>query len=159
MRHYSKTHGKHCYLRSFKTSCRQCGADVLYWECTHGSKVFFEYPPYGKLIKHHCRFAPQKPSSTKYKVIVKRPKRLRLFEEEIFNCPICGKYFKHLHDLLNHLHELEHQDEFHGAFFKNELTILEPHEFKKEKPFSYKVKFGRINIKKKNSQKDRIEKF
>ena len=98
-------------------------------------------------------------SSTKYKVIVKIPKRLGLLEEEIFTCPICGKYFKTKQDMFNHLHELEHQDEFHSAFFKNELAILEPHETKKEKSFSYKVNFGRINIKRRKSRNDRTEKF
>jgi hypothetical protein len=55
MRNFNKSHGKHCYYRSFQTKCLRCGVEVLYWECRHGCKIFFNYPPYGKLIQHRCR--------------------------------------------------------------------------------------------------------
>ena len=77
MRHFYKSHGKHCYLRSFQTSCRKCGADVLYWECTHGSKIFFDYPPYGKLRRHYCRNLDGISHKRKiFPVVVKKPKGL-----------------------------------------------------------------------------------
>ena len=77
MRHYYKSHGKHCYLRSFQSKCPKCNVNILFWECTHGCKVFFEYPPYGKLVRHICRRRDgsfnQKP---KFSIIVKKPEGL-----------------------------------------------------------------------------------
>jgi len=90
MRHFYKTHGKHCYLRSFQTKCPKCGKDVLYWECGHGSKKIFNYPPYRKLIRHFCRQDKTGINNRKrFPVIVKSTKGL--LENESPSCPICGK--------------------------------------------------------------------
>lgn len=151
MRHYSKVHGKHCYLRSFKTSCRKCGADVLYWECTHGCRVFFEYPPYGKLIRHHCRPMINKACRNKYKVIVKTPKKM--FDPQIvFNCPVCGKSFKTKNSLEDHIHELKNIDKAHKNFSENKFSIEEDKDNKKILIYQ-KPKFGKINIKNKKDCK------
>jgi hypothetical protein len=150
MRHNYKSHGKHCYLRSFKTSCRKCGADVLYWECTHGSKIFFEYPPYGKLQRHYCRreqglFNKKK----KFPTVVKPPKGL--LENPYLSCPVCGKIFKTESSLQNHIKERKKDDLKHFLFADNRLVFNEKDEKKKfkseNKEFQYKPKFGRINIK------------
>ena len=77
MRHFYRTHGRHCYLRSYQTKCPKCGVDVLYWECTHGSKVFFKYPPYGKLVRHFCRYHSARiERKRKFPVVVKISKGL-----------------------------------------------------------------------------------
>ncbi len=146
MRHYSKIHGKHCHLRSFKTTCRKCGADVLYWECTHGCKVFFDYPPYGKLIRHHCMPTTNFSRKNKYKVIVKPPQKL--FESHIINCPICGKSFTTKSSLEMHVQQLQHQDIWHKAFIENKMSIQQEEE-ESENELFVKPKFGRINIRKK----------
>ncbi|UCC21034.1 MAG: hypothetical protein JSV62_07075 [Promethearchaeota archaeon] len=152
MRHNYKSHGKHCYLRSFPSVCPKCNATVLYWECTHGSKVFFEYPPYGKLIRHYCRHR----TGSLYKknifpVIVKKPKGL--LETKSLSCPICGKLFKSQKDLQNHLDNLKKNDIYHRLFFENKMSFevrhkhIIPNETNQIKD-NNKLKFGKINIKK-----------
>ncbi|MHA2392954.1 MAG: hypothetical protein ACXAEX_13495 [Promethearchaeota archaeon] len=153
MRHFYKTHGKHCYLRSFQTECPKCGADVLYWECSHGSKVFFTYPPYGKLIRHYCRHPHGAlKQKKKFPVIVKTPKGL--LEEESPSCPACGKLFKNISNLNDHIKTLTTQDKLHQRFFNSSLKFKKDYGEKGQdysdriKPFNG-PKFGRINIKKK----------
>lgn len=154
MRHFYKSHGKHCYLRSFKTSCPTCGADVLYWECTHGSKIFFEYPPYGKLVKHYCRsHLPSRANNSKFKIIVKRPSRL--FEDSNISCPICGKLFNNTSSLDDHLMMLKRTDPEHKSFFKDRIKFNEEemnkNNIKQEEDNSFhRPKFGQVNIKKVN---------
>jgi uncharacterized C2H2 Zn-finger protein len=151
MRHYNKSHGKHCYLRSFQTSCKKCGADVLYWECTHGSKIFFEYPPYGKLQRHYCRKDRVLSNKKKqFPIVVKSPKGL--LEDPYFNCPVCGKIFKKETSLQDHLKEQKKGDLEHFLFASDNLTFKKK-SIKKDNLGSeinksqYKLKFGRINIK------------
>ena len=153
MRHYYKSHGRHCYLRSFKTKCPKCGKDVLYWECTHGSKVFFEYPPYGKLIRHLCRIIPEKYSKkNKFRILIKSPKGL--LENKSPSCPVCGKLFKSKKDVNNHLQTLAKEEKLHKEFFSNELIFKNPvsediKTHKTQNNLYSKPEFGRVNIKKK----------
>ena len=151
MRHFYKSHGKHCYLRSFQTSCRICGADVLYWECTHGSKMFFEYPTYGNLRRHYCRKdRGLLKGGKKYPIVVKTPKGL--LENPYFSCPVCGKLFRKENYLKDHLNELKKNDSNHKLFFqnkiifKNKLNDMKKLKYEKNK-FQDTIKFGRINIK------------
>ncbi|MFX1418635.1 MAG: hypothetical protein ACFE9N_06925 [Promethearchaeota archaeon] len=152
MRHNYKSHGKHCYLRSFPSTCPKCAATVLYWECTHGSKVFFEYPPYGKLIRHYCRH--HKSSLYRkniYPVIVKKPKGL--LEPKSLSCPICGKLFKNEKSLQNHLFSLEKNDIYHKLFFENKISFEDHYKYiipieTDQIENNIKPKFGKINVKK-----------
>ena len=147
MRHFYKSHGKHCFLRSFQTSCPSCGADVLYWECHHGSKIFFQYPPYGKLIKHYCRSSQTKSKvKTIHPIIVKIPKRI--FEVSIINCPICGKIFKNESNLHDHIEQMKKNDLQHKLFVQNKLSFDEDLNNKVQVEFP---KFGKINIKKRKN--------
>jgi hypothetical protein len=146
---FFKTHGSHCFLRSFKTSCPSCGEDVLYWECTHGSKVFFQYPPYGKLIKHICKKYKGKNLKNKYSIIIKRPKGL--LESASPSCPFCGKLFKNEINLTDHLKQLRKTDILHKTYFNDDIKIEKEEgedtykKVKKNKPH-YKALFGRLNI-------------
>jgi len=152
MRHYYKTHGKHCYLRSFQSKCPKCNADILYWECTHGSKVFFEYPPYGKLVRHFCRHHEDSLNVKKrFQVIVKKPKGL--LENQSPCCPICGKLFKNSINLENHLENLKKNDINHQLFFKNRISFENENKANIKKDLgSIKSRdqscFGKINLKK-----------
>jgi len=145
MRHFYKSHGKHCYLRSFQTKCQRCDADVLYWECTHGSKIFFEYPPYGKLIRHFCRADKRKYNQKKkFPIIVKKPMGLLVSASP--SCPVCGKIFKSESNLKEHLKQLKKSDDHHKNFYNDKVM------FEKEKKFNiinedYTPKFGTMNIK------------
>ncbi|MFW9945950.1 MAG: hypothetical protein ACFFDX_03885 [Candidatus Odinarchaeota archaeon] len=156
MRHYYKSHGKHCYLRSFQTTCPKCGVDVLYWECSHGSRVFFQYPPYGKLIRHYCRHSSKlSHQNKKFQVIVKTPNYL--LDSLFLNCPICGKPFKDIKNLKDHLKQMKKNEEKHRLFFSNSMKFEgEFMEFKNEKYEQVnpknKPKFGKINIKKKENK-------
>ena len=151
MRHNYKSHGKHCFRRSFQTKCRKCGVDVLYWECTHGSKIFFEYPPYGKLVRHYCRKPLGKKLINKYPVFVKRPQKL--LKDASPSCPACGKLFKSEYDLKEHLKQLKNRDKLHEQFLKNDFVFNTAHEKKKSISTGNYV-FGKMNIKPK---KKRIE--
>lgn len=150
MRHYYKTHGRHCYLRSYKTSCPSCGKDVLYWECTHGSKVFFEYPPYGKLIRHRCKKYKGKSRRKKYKIIVKSPKGIS--EDPSPRCKACGKYFSDEASLQSHIEQLKSYDAIHKDLFAFDRKDTSSNGFsnKKEEKFKlhYKPEFGKITFKK-----------
>jgi len=145
MRHFYKSHGKHCYLRSFQTVCKKCGADVLYWECTHGSKMFFEYPPYGKLIRHICKKNRGLMRGKKnFPTIVKTPKGL--LENPYFSCPVCGKLFRKEIYLKDHLNEQKKNNSEHKLFFKNKITD-DMNKLKSENnKFQDNLRFGRINI-------------
>ena len=41
-------HPYDCTSRKFPLNCRYCGQRVVYWECYHGSKVFFDPPDRGE---------------------------------------------------------------------------------------------------------------
>jgi len=153
MANFLRSHGKHCYYRSFPTECPKCGEKVLYWECRHGCKVFFNYPPYGKLIQHRCRRYKGKNVKNKYPVIVKPPKGL--LEEASPKCPVCGKTFKHQSDLDSHIKQLKKNDPQHNKFFEGTLKFIDDIDNKSLKDSKKannitKPKFGTINIKRRN---------
>jgi uncharacterized C2H2 Zn-finger protein len=124
---------------------------VLYWECTHGSKIFFEYPPYGKLQRHFCRQTRGRLSKKKeFPVVVKQPKGL--LEEPYFSCPVCGKIFKEEKSVQDHLKERKKDDLEHYLFDNDKLNFNDKlnknNKLGSESDkFRYKPKFGRINIK------------
>ena len=151
MRHFYKSHGKHCFLRSFQTVCKKCSADVLYWECTHGSKMFFEYPPYGKLIRHNCRkhqgLLRGKKGSP---IVVKTPKGL--LGEPYCSCAVCGKRFKDESSLDDHFRTGRKNDFEHKMYFNNKLRFKNLNYtgnklYVDRNSAQHKPKFGRINIK------------
>ena len=152
MRHYYKSHGKHCYLRSFQSRCPRCNANVLFWECAHGSKVFFEYPPYGKLVRHICRYRKGSYNlKNPHPVIVKKPKGL--LEYRYLSCPICGKLFKDASSLDNHLENLKKNDINNMHFVLNRISfeddLKQYVQTERDKIKTYDMpKFGKVNIKK-----------
>ena len=153
MLNFYKSHGKHCYYRSFQAKCPRCGLDVLYWECRHGCKVFFNYPPYGKLIQHRCSSHLSKNAKKKYPVIVKTPKGL--LEEASPSCPVCGKLFKTESDLDSHIKQLEKNVKDHNLFLEDKYvfsdTKIDKNLKSSKKIERYKMpKFGTINIRKRN---------
>ena len=151
MRHFYKSHGKHCYLRSFQTVCKKCGADVLYWECTHGSKMFFEYPPYGKLIRHKCRKDRGLLRGKKnFPIVVKTPKGL--LGKPYYRCVVCGKTFRDESALKDHFKTQRKNDLEHKMCSSNKLTfqninISMNNSCTNRSTVQDKTKFGRINIK------------
>ena len=144
MQHY-KSHGKHCYLRSFPIKCPKCGVEVLYWECKHGCKVFFNYHPYGKLIQHRCQIGFKNKRINKYPVVIKKP--LGLLIKESPSCPACGKIFKTQKDMSQHLKDSRYIDDLHMTYYNNKIELESSNNEIKKK---YSPQFGKINIKKRN---------
>ncbi|MHA1757129.1 MAG: C2H2-type zinc finger protein [Promethearchaeota archaeon] len=144
-----KTHGRYCLLRAFPTNCPKCGEKVFYWECKHGSKVFFNYPPYGKLIRHICQSYLKKNIKEKFKIIVKTPKILP--ENTFITCPICAKSFKNENALEQHIKSLRNIDEMHYKYYNNEIIFDELRNESNRRQNNYFPKFGRINIRNKKN--------
>lgn len=42
-----ENHPYNCTEKTYLTTCDQCGQDVVYWRCLHGSRVFFNPMPFG----------------------------------------------------------------------------------------------------------------
>ena len=104
MRHYYKTHGKHCYLRFFQNKCPKYNDNILFWECTHGSKYFFEYPPFGRFLRHFYRISRSTVIIKKnFRNIVKKQREISLKKSP--SCPICGKLFKNAISLKKHIED------------------------------------------------------
>jgi hypothetical protein len=105
------------------------------------------------LIRHFCRHTERQLRVKKdFPVIVKAPKGL--LDKESPSCPACGKLFKDLKNLNDHINNMKNRDDIHQNFDKNKLNFeLEYQEKNKENSDKYKLyykpKFGRINIKKK----------
>jgi uncharacterized Zn finger protein len=118
----------------------------LYWECTHGCKVFFEYPPYGKLIKHKCKKKGNKDRKKIYKNIIKKPKGL--LNNPNLHCPACGKVFQNKQSLRDHIKSLKSQDYYHRILISsfddldsNDLKVNQTKGESKHKPVFGKVTF------------------
>jgi hypothetical protein len=129
---------------------------VFYWECTHGSKVFFEYPIYGRLIRHKCKKSLlQRNIQNANRFEVKIP---FFIEKDNFGCPICGKIFGTKVQLEDHIKQLKKYDLSHDNFYNNNFNSLyESNSNKKLNEFEdkkhYKPIFGKITIIKKKSSK------
>ncbi len=149
MQNFYKTHGKHCYYRSFQTECPRCGVEVLFWECNHGCKVFFNYPPYGKLIRHICRQYKGNKIKNKYPIIIRNPNKM--LEDASPSCPICGKIFKNESNLKEHLKQSKKNDQQYKQFFEGKFSFFNEFNHKtliksEKTKVSDKLKFGKINL-------------
>lgn len=117
-------HGSHCRKRSFPTKCPKCKASVLFWECFHGVKVFFEYPIYGKPIKHLCTHIGR--SKKRNQIVITRAehaqKELNLVS---YQCPVCNKIFSTENSLSIHINQLKKQDDSHAKFFNKNLELID----------------------------------
>ncbi len=118
---FGNVHGKHCLLRAFKSVCHKCKNDVFYWECSHGSKVFFEYPIYGRLIRHKCKkHLNNQKIKNKYQIQVKIPLFL---EKDVFGYSICSKIFNKKNQLTDHIKQLKKSDLDHSFFYNNKTNF------------------------------------
>lgn len=115
-------HGTHCRLRSFPTKCPRCKSPVLYWECSHGAKLFFDYPIYGRAFKHRCGKVIEKRTNVK----LSRPEQFQQsLKEKKYSCPACGKIFGDEKALLNHIHRLMKTDNTHFDHFGSALDLID----------------------------------
>ncbi len=114
-------HGPHCRLRSFPTKCRKCGVMVLYWECTHGCRALFEYPVYGRPLKHHCQEIKKKKTVA---IITHNEHKIQLMERSTYQCPVCEKIFETDNALMTHIRQLKKTDDFHAHFFGEVLDLI-----------------------------------
>ncbi len=152
MRHYYKPHRKHCYLRVFQSKCPKCNATVLYWECTHGNKVFFEYSSYGNLMSYFCLYDLVLFNKKKNFQIVVKKEPIELLEKQSPNCPVCRKLFKNINSSEKHLENLRKNDIYHTLFFENKIPFEDSYKETIHKDFNQikyyeQPEFGKFNVK------------
>jgi hypothetical protein len=132
-------HDSRCKLRSFPTTCKLCGAKLLYWECTHGCKVMFEFDKNGRILgAHKCRVMP--PGVKKSRSLKPRPPALaeqgfdissvsKAFIEKIFKesfkCPVCGETFATESSYYQHLRQKRAIDDRHEQFYRENGKVIE----------------------------------
>ncbi len=147
-------------IRCFNTSCRKCGASVIFWQGSAGSKVFFDAPVKGKLIKHTCKKKSYKKPSKYIKCSYSEHSTIDP-ERKSFQCPVCGKIFNKSDYVNEHIKQMKKIDDYHRDFFENALDLLK--EEAKEAQNSRKVfekshdlkQTKRIIIKKKKKEKQK----
>ncbi|MBD3227457.1 MAG: hypothetical protein GF329_04640 [Candidatus Lokiarchaeota archaeon] len=110
-------HGKWCSLRTYETECPKCGKKVLYWECTHGCKVFFDLPTSRPMTKHECH----RKSYREYRIEMDKKIDDTYEFREDYDCPVCGKVFSSEGALRNHLKSMRHRDDEHSEYYANEF--------------------------------------
>jgi hypothetical protein len=104
-------------------------------------------------VRHFCRHSTGKYKLKKnFEIIVKTPKGL--LEKDSPRCHICGRIFKSLQNLEDHLKISKKQDNLHKSFYENTLNFSSEilrgsQENSNKAKLYYKPKFGRINIKRK----------
>lgn len=126
---------KGCTVRSFRTNCKYCQTPCLYWECSHGCKVFFEFDKFGRLAgKHKCkgRGAASRPKkkrpyfdydndfdiSTVSKTFIEK-----LFKES-YQCPVCEEKFASEADYYRHLKDKKNYDDDHDKFYAENKNLI-----------------------------------
>ena len=117
-------------VRSFPTKCKRCGKPVLYWDGSAGSKVFFDYPVYGKPMKHYCLPTIRNRSNV---IETHNDHQRKLVERSEFQCPVCQKVFQTESALEMHINKMRKQDDYHYNFFDQLLDLIdfdddEPHD-------------------------------
>lgn len=80
-------HGPTCQTLTYPTRCSRCGESVFYFQCTCGSKVYFD--DLEDFARHDCANTPPRvtppPRNTRLHVIIQNPRGLPDFEREITN--------------------------------------------------------------------------
>ena len=85
-------------------------------------KMFFEYPPYGKLIRHRCqKEGGLLKGRKKFPIVVKTPKGL--LGEPYYSCAVCGKMFRDEGSLKDHFNAQRKNDLEHKMFLNNKFYI------------------------------------
>lgn len=126
MVHYcpmARYHGSHCRLESFPTKCPRCHSPVIFWQCTHGCKIFFEYPIYGRALKHICKLNPKR--SHNRSSISHGNYIIKLTERSTYRCPVCQRILGTEDALLEHIRRLKRSDESHAYFFGEVLDLID----------------------------------
>lgn len=79
------THGPGCVkVRSYPTTCRRCDQQVIYFECSCGSKVFFDPPNQGV---HDCTQIQRAYHAQLLIALIESSKK---DAEGSTECPMCG---------------------------------------------------------------------
>jgi uncharacterized C2H2 Zn-finger protein len=115
-------HGPHCRIRSFPTKCPECKSPVLFWECSHGTRIFFDYPIYGKPMRHICQKKRERKS---FVLITRAEQNQKQLQESTYQCPVCGKLFENEKSLLYHINQKKKQDDNHAEFFGFQLDLID----------------------------------
>lgn len=128
-------HGRACRKRSFPFTCKQCGARVLFWECTHGCKVVFEFDTGGRLAgRHRCKAthgstAPKKPRKwfdldNSFDMASVSKRFLENLFKESYRCPACKATFKTETSYFQHVKQKAEMDEVHARFYESNEDVI-----------------------------------
>ncbi|MHA1231274.1 MAG: hypothetical protein ACTSRP_12760 [Candidatus Helarchaeota archaeon] len=109
-----QAHGPWCTTRRFVMRCPKCNKEVLYWECEHGCKVFFDLPLRRPLTKHKCNRKSYR--ELRIEMEIELEEEFFFIEDHI--CPVCYRNFKNEKDLKNHLKSLKNQDDEHKECYR-----------------------------------------
>ena len=93
---YVPTHGPSCHkVCSYLTYCRACDEAVVYFECSCGSKVFFDPPDEGV---HECGAATSTRRAERASLLIDMLHYAGLDLEGNTECPMCGIVVKNAGD-------------------------------------------------------------
>ena len=92
-RGYVPTHGPGCLeVRSYPTKCRQCSQQIIYFECSCGSRVFFD--PSGQGV-HDCT---QGARAYRAQILIDLIMQARQEVNGSTLCPMCGTAVRNAKD-------------------------------------------------------------
>ena len=109
-------------VKCFVTTCKFCNESVMYWEGSRGSKMFFNFPIYGKFIQHLCKKREKiwvKPESAKQK------RNKKQIDKSTIQCPVCSKKFKTKQSITAHIKNMKKIDNLHHEFFDVALDFIQ----------------------------------
>jgi hypothetical protein len=93
---YVPTHGPSCYkVHSYLTHCSSCGEPIVYFECSCGSKVFFDPPDEGL---HECGKVTGARRAERATLLLDMLHYASLDPDGNTECPMCGVVLKNAGD-------------------------------------------------------------
>ncbi|MFX0102281.1 MAG: hypothetical protein ACFFCS_22140 [Candidatus Hodarchaeota archaeon] len=108
----------------------------MYWECTHGCKVFFEFDKFGRFGgKHKCkgRGATSRPKKKRpyfdydndFDISTVSKSFIEKLFKESYKCPVCKEEFASESHYYQHLNGKKNYDDDHNKFYNQNKNTIE----------------------------------